>query len=119
MPTKRRRILTIEITEPEPEEPAIDDTRLDAALWHWDSTLSRFGWLKVDAEHRPAFRRFEADGPFATADVRKLGRALRDALDNRGHAIIWLSEDYADGPQRLLRLEIVSHQIEEESGPEE
>jgi hypothetical protein len=100
MKTKRRRAIAIEITEPDDDEPPIDRARLDAALWRCEPSLAEYGWLRIDTDDRPPVLRLDAEGPFSAESARRIARVVRDALDNQGHAIIWLSEDYAEGPER-------------------
>lgn len=117
MPTKRRRQLTIEITDP--DEPHVDPSRLETALAPFATAIGGCEWRRIDTAPGPPVLRLDAEGPFSTRDAQKIARLIRAALDNQGHAIIWLSEDYTTGPQQILRLEIVSHVIESESGAEE
>lgn len=118
MATKRRRILTIEITNEDFEgAPPLDRGRIDLTLMRWNSALPSLSPLENGVGTPLLF--LTAEGPFAAAEVRKLGRLLRDAMNNQGHAIIYLSEDYAEGTERILRVEITSHLVEVETGPED
>ncbi|MBK7078163.1 MAG: hypothetical protein IPH44_38450 [Myxococcales bacterium] len=114
-----RRDLSICVCPPVLDEPPPDMTQIADAIrgWHSDCANLEFAERTADDEYQWTL---DAEGGFATDDVRRLGRRLAKILAPSDHLVIWLYED--PGPvhyKRLLRIELIGDQIETEEGREE
>ena len=118
MPTQRTRELQVIVTPNEHDDPPAPLDQLNAVLWRWSPHAAE---LQESQDLRGNKQWFSSsEGPFAAAEVKQLGRLLKRAMRDQGHAILLLSEPrFDDDPRRILRVEVLGYEIETETGPEE
>jgi hypothetical protein len=118
MPTKRTRELQVIITPDEHDNSPAPLDELNAVMWRWSQHVDRLQESQ-DQQGNKQWVSF-SEGPFGATEVRRLANQLRHAMRDQGHAILLLEEPrFDDDSRRILRIEVVNHEIEVESGPEE
>ena len=118
MPTKRERELQITITPDENGLAPAPLEALNAVLWKWSPHAREL----LESEDQRGNKEWAVvlDGPFSAAEVRQLAQRLKRAMQEQGHAILLLLDPrFEDDSCRILRVEVLRHEIDVESGPEE